>query len=161
MSILLTLADLMSWRLENKEAQAIYLQVLQQSPDNIFALNNLAVLLSMFSGNSSLAMKSVTQAIDKGGPMDSLLDTRGLVQLLSGHSELAIADFKQSVFEKESAENQFHLAVAYAAVQKFQEAKDSLAIAEKLGLYEEELHPKEREKLKRLRSQLGTGGQKK
>ncbi len=160
MSISLTLADLMSLLGDTKGAQSIYREVLQKSPDNIFALNNLAVLLALNYGDHREAMKLVTRAIENGGPMDSLLDTRGLVQLAAGHSETAIDDFKQSVFEKESAENQFHLAVAYAGVQRTKDAKESLMIAEKIGLIEEELHPIERDKLKKLRSQLGIGGAK-
>ncbi len=158
MSILLTLADLMSWRGNVKESQTVYQDVLRKSPDNIYALNNLAVLLALNDINPAGAMKLVQRAIDNGGPMDSLLDTRGLVQLAAGHSETAIGDFKQAVFEKESAENQFHLALAYAGIQRLKEAKDALDNAMKLGLYEEELHPKERVKLKRLRSQIASGG---
>ena len=155
-SILLTLADLMSWRGESKAAQGIYRDVLRENPDNIYALNNLAVLLALNSGDHREATRLVQKAIDNGGPMDSLLDTRGLVQLAAGHSESAVEDFKQAVFEKESAENQFHLAVGYARSRRLKDAKESLEIAEKLGLIEEDLHPKERVMLKNLRNQLAT-----
>ena len=158
MSILLTLADLMSWRGDIKESQNIYQDVLRKRPDNIYALNNLAVLLALNSGDHRAAMKLVTSAINNGGPMDSLLDTRGLVSLAAGQSGAAVVDFKRSIFEKESAENQFHLAVAYSRIGEIKAAKESLAIAEKLGLFEEELHPKERIMLKTLRKLLATGG---
>jgi len=90
--------------------------------------------------------------------MDSLLDTRGLVSLAAGQSGAAVVDFKSSIFEKESAENQFHLAVAYSRIGAIKDAKESLAIAEKLGLFEEDLHPKERIMLKTLRKLLATEG---
>ncbi|MEI8016971.1 MAG: tetratricopeptide repeat protein [Schlesneria sp.] len=158
MSILLTLADLMGWRGEIKESQRIYQDVLRKRPDNIYALNNLAVLLALNSGDHRAAMKLVTSAINNGGPMDSLHDTRGLVSLAAGQSGAAVVDFKSSIFEKESAENQFHLAVAYSRIGAIKDAKESLAIAEKLGLFEEDLHPKERIMLKTLRKLLATEG---
>ena len=86
--------------------------------------------------------------------MDALLDTQGLVELYAGHSQAAIVLFKQAVFEKDSAENQFHLADAYARSGQFNMAKETLAIADKLGLVEQELTPKERDVLKKLRKQL-------
>ena len=153
-SILLTLADLMTWRGDSKGAQAIYRGVLKESPENIIALNNLAVSLALNSGDTNAAMSSVKKAIEYGGPMDALLDTQGLVELYAGHSQAAIVLFKQAVFEKDSAENQFHLADAYARSGQFNMAKETLAIADKLGLVEQELTPKERDVLKKLRKQL-------
>jgi cellulose synthase operon protein C len=158
MSILLTLADLMSWRGDNEEAQAIYQDVLKKSPNNIYALNNLAVLLALNSGSHLAAMPLVNSAIENGGPMDSLLDTRGLVQLAAGQSGAAVADFKRAIFEKESAENQFHLALGLSRLGQLKAASDALESAVKLGLIEDDLHPKERLMLKTLRKQIATGG---
>ena len=155
MSILLTLADLMSWRGDLTKAQAVYLSVIEKSPGNIYALNNLAVLLALNGINPRGAMTHVEKAIANDGPMDSLLDTRGLVQLAAGQSGAAVADFKLSIFEKESAENQFHLALALSRIGSLKAAKDALAAAETLGLVEEDLHPKERSMLNILRKQIG------
>ena len=155
-SIVLTLADLMSWRGDAKGAQKIYSDVLNENPNNIYALNNMAVSLALNSGDNRQAMRLVDQAIKCGGPLDSLLDTRGMIHLAAGHSEPAMQDFKQAVFEKETAENQFHLAIALSRSRQFGPAKAALENAEKLGLLEQELHPKERADLKKLRSQLAT-----
>ena len=90
----------------------IYERLLQQSPDNVIVLNNLAWLVSMWKGDHDRAEKLVGQAISKVGPVAALLDTRGTIRLNSGDYEKAIADFRDAVAMDDKPSNRFHLALA-------------------------------------------------
>ena len=90
----------------------IYERLLQQSPNNVIALNNMAWLVSMWKGEHDRAEKLVDQAIGKAGPVAALLDTRGTIRLNSGDYDKAIADFRDAVAMDDSPSNRFHLALA-------------------------------------------------
>ena len=147
-------ADLMSWRGDYRRAFAVYKDVLSREERNIAALNNLAVLISLTGGDYSEALRLLQQAIEYGGPMDALLDSRGLIHLAAGHPEKALLDFQQAVSKNETAERRFHVASAFAQLKQFKLAQESLDRADALQLSENDLHPLERTKLKKLRTQL-------
>jgi len=91
----------------------LYERLLQQSPDNVIVLNNLAWLLSIWKGEQDRAEKMMDRAIVKAGPIAALLDTRGTIRMNSGHYDQAIADFQDALLKDDGPTNRFHLALAY------------------------------------------------
>lgn len=149
----LVLADLMSWRGVYDGAITGYGEVLEKDPNNIAALNNVAILLAMSGNDSESGLRRVQQAIELGGPRDVLLDTRGLVQL-SGAPAKALSDFEESIKENETAERFFHVALASAQLKQTESAKRAFKRAQQLGLTEKSLHPLERPLLAKLKSSI-------
>ena len=147
-------ADLMNWRGDYRASSETYRDLINRDKNNVIALNNLAVLLAQTGGNHNEALRLIERAIEIGGPMDALLDTRGLVHLAAGHSDLAVVDFERALLENENAERCFHVAVANARLQKDKEALKFLNRAYALVLDTQELHPTERVILRKLRAEL-------
>lgn len=152
--VALLVADIMSWRGDFKSSIEKYREVLQREKDNVVALNNLAFVLALSSTNLDEAMRLISRAMEIGGPMDALYDTRGYIQLVSGNAEAASADFEKSIVENENAERRFHAAVAYAQLKKLDAAKKSLTRADEIGLILQDMHPVERQMLVNLRQEL-------
>ncbi|MDB5342793.1 MAG: domain protein putative component of TonB system [Schlesneria sp.] len=151
----LVLADLMSWRTDYDGAVRLYTEVLQRDPNNIPALNNLAVILAMTGRDSKEAMRLIQQAIELTPQKAALLDTRGLVYLAANGAANALADFEASTKEGESSERYFHIALACAQLKQTEAAKRALNRAIDQGLVDQTLHPLERPLYANLRATLG------
>ncbi|WP_397571850.1 tetratricopeptide repeat protein [Schlesneria sp. T3-172] len=143
-------ADLKSWRGHYGEALNGYRTILSRDEKNIPALNNLAVLLALTGGDANEAHGLIQRALDAGGPVHVLLDSRGLINLSSGHPEKSVGDFEGAVSQRETAERRFHVARAYAALKQHDAARKAIQRAQQLSLREHELHPLERPFLKEL-----------
>ena len=91
----------------------IYQNLLQQSSDQVVALNNLAWLLSMWKGDHAQAEELIERAIQRAGPIAPLLDTRGTIRLNSGKIELAVEDFRNASTLTDDGAYRFHLALAF------------------------------------------------
>ena len=159
----LVTADLLSWQGKLEASADQFKEILKRDNNNVIVLNNYAVVLALAGVENKEALLMINKAINAGGPMDAFYDTRGMVHLAGGHPELAVVDFEKSAGENDSAERRFHAAIAYAQMasgaksdaEKFlQSAKNSLARADALGLFEHELHPVERTRLEVLRKEL-------
>ena len=147
-------ADLMSWRGAFPEATAAYRGILLKNERDVSVLNNLAVLLALTGADYQEAERLLKKAIEIAGPLDALLDSAGIVKLVSGHPELAIIDFERALRQRETAERRFHAAAAYMQLKRYDAARKSLDRADKLQLSEQELHPLERPTLKSMRAEL-------
>lgn len=148
-------ADVMSWRTDYDGAIRLYSEVLQRDPNNIPALNNLAVILAMTGRDSNEAMRLIQRAIDKSPHKGALLDTRGLIHLATNGAANALADFEASSKEGESVDRTFHIALACAQLKQTEAAKRALNRAIDLGLADQPLHPLERPLYVNLRATLG------
>ncbi len=125
-------------------------------------MNNLAWLLALQDGgNKKDALEYINRAIDlKNGPLLDFLDTRGIVYLAAGETQLAITDFEKAVAGNPSPPRYFHLAEAYLKANKVAEAKKNwraanIKAADIKQLQKSGLHPLEQKTYNKLRSELG------
>jgi tetratricopeptide (TPR) repeat protein len=148
------LAALRSLQGRYSDALVLYRQVIERNRRNSGAMNNLAWLLAMRGEKSGEALDWIQQALEISGPLASLLDTRGVVNLALGRDAQAVQDLREAVSENPTATTYFHLARALLAVKDRQAAGQALRQAEAAGLKEQVLHPLERPAYKALLAQL-------
>jgi tetratricopeptide (TPR) repeat protein len=153
-SLLLQLGDLYDLRGRYDEAAKLYRQVLEQEPDNLVALNNLAWLLAHRSGSGGEALVLINRALDAHGPKPALLDTRAMVYLALGQSDRAIADLQEATSDTPSASRYFHLARAHQLANNRKAALEALGKAKSSGLELHLLHPVERVAYRKMLDEL-------
>jgi Flp pilus assembly protein TadD len=110
------------------EAVELYKKVLDQQPSNVVVLNNLAAILGEQPGMSSEALGYIERAIELAGSDPNLLDTKAMILFHSGSPENAIP-LLEEVTARPAADPRFHfhLAAAYLAVGKHEEARVAFA----------------------------------
>jgi tetratricopeptide (TPR) repeat protein len=140
-----------------EEVERLYQDAVRLNGQDALALNNLAFLLALEGGKETEALPFIQRAVALQGPRPDFLDTRAVVQLALGKTELAIQDLREATAEQESATATFHLAQAYQRDGNRDAARGALKRALSLGLAEETLHPLERPAFRRLRAELGEG----
>jgi tetratricopeptide (TPR) repeat protein len=128
---------------------------LERDPNNVAALNNLAWLLVTKDGRADEALRLIEQAIQLGGPVSNLLDTRGLIRLTLGQNEAALKDLEEAAAQSGSANHLFHLAKAQLRAGNLQAAADAWRKAQAAGLTAATIHPFEKEAYARLAEELG------
>jgi cellulose synthase operon protein C len=133
------------------EAVGIYRKALEKAPDNIVALNNLAVLLALQGINSDEALKCVNQAIDVAGPGGAMLDSRATVYMAMDNAEKALEDIQAAVADRPTPVRLFHLAQAYSLAGDAKNARAAFDKAKKKGLTKELLQPLEFSTFDKLR----------
>jgi tetratricopeptide (TPR) repeat protein len=139
-------------------AEEHYRQALIQDPNNLMALNNLAWLLAERNGRGEEALPFIKRALKVYGPRPELLDTRALVHLAQGKTDLAIADLERVVRDDPSAARYFHLARAFLMARQARPALQAFQKAKASGLEVQRLHPIERDEFKRMAVELGRTG---
>jgi tetratricopeptide (TPR) repeat protein len=125
--------------------EATYRRILAVHPDNVVALNNLAVLLTLRRSEPEEARKLIERALELGGPGAALLDSRAMVELAAGETKSAIRDLEEAAADEPSAEYFFHLAQVHLERNDLSAAAQAIEVARSLGLEEESLHPLERD----------------
>lgn len=156
-ALLTPLADLLDYQGRFDAAIKVYRQLLAHNADDVVAANNLAWLLAMTDRKKAAeGLALITRAIDElMGPVPSLLDTRATVSVALGRPTEAIQDLETALGEGQSALRYMHLALAYHAAGKRQEAREALDAARSLGFEPASLHPLERPPYQRLAAELG------
>jgi tetratricopeptide (TPR) repeat protein len=148
------LASLRNLQGRYQEAEALYRKVTDQPKPTPEALNNLAWLLAFRNDRGGEALEVINRAVAAVGPLPGLLDTRGVVELRVGQFDKALQDLQSAVTLNPDAAGYFHLAQAYLAARKRDEAARALRKAEGLGLKRESLHPLERDAYEPVRAAL-------
>ena len=148
----LLLAELRELQGNNVEVESLYRNLLARkglaSTQAAIVANNLAFYLAK-PDTSDEANRLIDGAILELGPHPDLLDTRGIVRLVSGNTPGAIEDLTEAILDP-SAVKYLHLALAHVEAKQIESAKRSLAEAKKLGLNASQLSPSDRERLKRI-----------
>jgi Tfp pilus assembly protein PilF len=148
------LAELYDLQGRQDEAVKTYRGVLRRDGRNVVALNNLAYLLAVGSGDLAEALELINRAIDLAGPVGQLLDTRAVVYLKQGQAGQAVADLQQALAQAASPGKHFHLAWAQHQAGNRAAAADAWRRATGAGLGEGSLHPLERPAFRRLAGAL-------
>lgn len=132
------------------EVDATYRKIIEINPDNVIALNNLSVLLTLRGRNRDEARQLIDRAVELGGPTPALLDSRAMVKLATGEADSAIDDLKQATADETSPDFYFHLAQAEILRHDGAAAAQALDQARSLGLDDQSLHPLERDAYQQL-----------
>jgi Flp pilus assembly protein TadD len=139
-----------------EEAEVLYRQCLQADPENPLALNNLAWMLALRDqGTGQEALDLANRAIEKDGPSSSLIDTRAISLIRAGSPARAAQELREArASDPRNLSLALHLAWAFHAVGKLEDARAALKEAEALGLKPETRDPPERGIIARLRQEL-------
>ena len=86
--------------------------------NNSGPLSNLAWLLARRDGNGAEALKLVSEAIVRDGPVPDLLEARAIAYMAMGRSDAAIKDLEDAIAVRPSALKYLHLAEAYLAASR-------------------------------------------
>jgi len=153
-SLLLALANVRIYQERNEEAEALFREALEANPGDVVAMNNLAVLLALQETRLTEARQLIDEAIERGGPISHLLDTRATVYLATGKPGEALADLDAALAEAPSATSYFHKAQVHYGAGEQEAAGKALAEAHQLGLTPEQLAPLERPAYRELKAAL-------
>ncbi|MGC4006109.1 MAG: hypothetical protein QM811_24515 [Pirellulales bacterium] len=131
--------------------EAVDMVKVSQPPNAARLKNNLAYVLALTGDKANLAeaAKAIDEAIRWLGPQSDLLDTRGMVALMSGDYAKAEVDFQEAVLSP-SAAKWFRLACARMKLGKKDEAKLAYLKARDLQFDPRDLSPIEQPLLKEL-----------
>jgi len=143
LALQLAQADLFDHLGKSELAVAAYRRVLAKDPDNAMALNNLAWTLSYDRDKMPEAVRLIAEAIDRNGPLDELLDTRGRVLCANGQVDAGLRDLTEAASSSPSASRYFYLAVMYRRADKPELARQALQQAQRYGLDPGDLHPRD------------------
>jgi tetratricopeptide (TPR) repeat protein len=117
------------------DAIAVTRKTLARVPDDVVSLNNLAWFLTAYADQSTQALEAVDRVVGKLGPIDSVLDTKGVVLLGLKRSDAAIRLLEAAVeAPSSSGASWLHLAAAYDASQRADDCRRALATAKLRGL---------------------------
>jgi len=99
---------------DNKQAEAHYKAILDEQPDNVLALNNLAFLYSQ--QNDPQALEFAKKAYEKAPESAAILDTYGYILIKQGQPKEGLPILEKAASLAPKANDiQFHLAEAYSA----------------------------------------------
>lgn len=139
------------------ESEAMYRRILAENPANVSVLNNLAWLLVVTGKDPKAAAKLIDEAIAIAGPMADLIDTRGVIFLALRQPDEAVKVLRDE-FENGPTPNPalgFHLATAYLALDRLEDARKTFMRAQELGLGIERLHLTEHQAYGELSRRIG------
>ena len=139
----LCVADLYSWIGSWSEATEAYKALLEDEPDSVPVLNNMAMMLAMSGQRLDVASRAINRAIAELGEVHYLLDTRGMVRLASAKPELAELDFRAAIETSDSVDHLFHLAQALLELGSMAEARSVFDQAKREGISKQSLHRQE------------------
>ena len=152
--LLLILADLRDYQGQYEQVEKIYRRMLEINQNNIVVLNNFAWFVAMRYQKGNKALSLIDRAISRSGPIPELLDTRAVVLLAANKPQEALKSLNEAIDLKPSPIKTFHLAQVYSRLSKIPESKKALKKAEDEGLNWDQMHPLEREELKKLKQKL-------
>jgi len=140
-----------------EDAVRLYRQVLALQPRHVWAMNNLATLLSEQNDKSKRqeALKLIDRAIQIAGPQPGLLDTKGMILVYDGKADEAVPLLQEAALAPEADPRYaFHLAVAYCRTGENDKAGAALKVARKGNLTSQVLTEKDRTLLAELEQKL-------
>jgi cellulose synthase operon protein C len=133
-----------------EEAVKLYDDLAARSTANLMFLNNGAWILSEDLNRPREALERIESLVSKAGIKPHTLDTRGVILLRLGQTARAIEDLEAAAQAVPSGPICYHLARAYLAAGRRDEAARALARASAAGLKAESLQPSERPEYARV-----------
>jgi tetratricopeptide (TPR) repeat protein len=124
--ILQSLADLWIWKGNESQAIETFRRIVQDRPNDVIALNNLAILLADSPANSQEALPLINRAIELVGTKPALMDSKAYVLLRLGRYDEAISILSALRTKNDSPSVRFHLYQAYSKSSQTQLANELL-----------------------------------
>lgn len=130
-------------------AVAITQRALDARRNDVLSLNNMAWFLSAYEGKHQAALDLIDEVVLLLGPVESALDTRGVIELGLKRPASAVRLFETCVDSPNRLPIHYlHLAEAYRATGRMIESKRALEEAKKRGLFS--LAPRDQDALAKL-----------
>ena len=128
--LLLSIADM--WLAQKKSQKSIdaYRKIVKLRPNDIVALNNLAILLGEQSDGTQEALSLIDQAIRIAGKQPLLLDSKAAILMLANRAEEAVPILEVAASATNDPRVIFHL---YQALVKSGREEESLRIKSKIN----------------------------
>jgi tetratricopeptide (TPR) repeat protein len=152
--LLFQLGNVRSRQGRYQEAESLYRESHRRDQTNSGPLMNLAWLLARRDRKCQEALDLIAEAARLDGPTPDLVDTRSIVYITLGKSDLAIKDLEDVAGVEPSPLKYVHLAEAYAKANRTEDAKLAISEARTAGFVIERLSPLERESCQRLLVEL-------
>jgi Flp pilus assembly protein TadD len=141
------------------EATALLERVVEISPDNVVALNNLAALWADEPAKQADALVLANRALlNAPRPLPFIHDTKAKILLHQGKADEALRELEATVQKWPEAEARIylHLAFAYEQVGRTSDARAALITSRERGLKVRELSPLDRALLTKLDDRLAS-----
>ncbi len=137
------------------KAEELYRKVIAIDPNNVIALNNLAMLLALTDKDANEALKLINRAIELAGSQARLLDSRAVVRIKRGEPQQALEDLEKILGDTSAKVEPawlFHKVWALDSSEKKDDARDVLATARKepYNLDRSKIDPPERAEYDKL-----------
>jgi tetratricopeptide (TPR) repeat protein len=126
------------------EAELLYRKILEQRPQDVVAINNLAFLLGV-QGKGNEAFGWIQKLDAVAGHMGEILDTRAVILRSQGKLQEAGRDLREALRQQKTPYRLFHLAQVYQSAKDIKKTVEIFEQAKQLGLRSEMVHPLERE----------------
>jgi Flp pilus assembly protein TadD len=156
-ALLMALGVMYSQKGADRTAVEMFRRILVIAPDNVLALNNLATMLAEQPQGRAEALKHIGRAIAIAGRTTALLDTQGTIYLLAGDYEKAIESLEEAAagFVGDPRVT-LHLAAAYDASGRTEDAKAMAETAIGRGVVKAMLTSQERASLRHLQERYAS-----
>ncbi|MEO1525481.1 MAG: tetratricopeptide repeat protein [Planctomycetota bacterium] len=130
---------------QDDKAIEIYRGILANEPNNVIALNNLAVVLSEDDSQLDRAAELSEKTMTIAGRIPALLDTRAMIAIASGETKMALKLLQEASKSERNMQpvHLFHRAVAQLELGNQQEATKLFRLATEKALTPEKLGKRE------------------
>ncbi len=155
--LLTVLADLRTLQERFADAEKVYREILTKAPDDVMALNNLALLLALQGREPDRAKELIDRAWEISGPTPGILDSRATVLLTQGKPQEALEDVERALRDTSAAPLYFHKAQACLELGQRAAARQAFAKARRIDFRGKTINALERPAYERLRAALRSG----
>ncbi|GIW91307.1 MAG: hypothetical protein KatS3mg109_1739 [Pirellulaceae bacterium] len=138
--VLFAVATLSYMRGQVQQAAQLMGRLLQKTPNDVAALNNMALFQAELPDQREQALQTINRAIDLVGPQPNLMDTLGLVQMALGRLDQAELSLNEAIAQSRLPAYLLHLAEVQRRSGKTQEAVRTFQEALRLGLRSQPMH---------------------
>ena len=145
-----SLADLWIWKGNESQAIETFRRIVQDRPNDVIALNNLAMLLADSPTKAQEALPLINRAIELVGTKATLMDSKAYVLLRLGRYEEAISILSALLAKNDSPSVRFHLYQAYLKSSQTQLANELLPTIDLAALRKSPLTQSDRQGLQQL-----------
>lgn len=151
--LLLSIADM--WLAQKKSNKAIdaYRKIVKLKPNDVIALNNLAILLGEQPDGTSEALSLIDQAIRISGKQPLLLDSKAAILTLAGRVDEAIPILEIAASATDDPRVLFHLYLALRRATRNEEADRLKSRVNPVALRKSILTPDDQLELERFEQQ--------
>jgi len=151
-TVLFAVATLAYMRGQSDQAIALMERLLKIRPDDIAAMNNMALFLSEAPNRQDQALALIGRAIEMAGPQPNLMDTLGLVQMELGRLDQAEQSFGEAIAQERSPHFHLHLAETRRRKGSTEQAVNDFKTSQQLGIQKQPLNLNDQEMFRTLSS---------